>query len=380
MAINGRFSRGAGWRRTFAGLLVALVVFFAGCVGGERLGSVIGRDKVELSFFINETGRPLDGDVFLDGRLIGNSVNGTAVINKAEMAAGELVLAGNDTESGADFRFRFELSAADKGFDRIRLQVPLKDYSSEVFDASRINVSVAEKEIFRLANEERAKVGIGPLRWNERIAEVARAYGKALPAEGFHHKDTAGRDVKERLSEYGIVFIVASENLYFTGSIGKSTDIARSAIDGWLGSPGHRATLLDRDGLYSDAGVGVHCERRECYVVMNFAGLRQEQAISLNKGWVTFHYLNNPGYNFAPEAVPVKLELSSSNPVNVYVVSDRGKYEELASGNTPDTLMEFRGVTSVDQMLMAESGEGIIIESPDSSSEVRFSIDFSEAG
>ncbi len=370
---GGRLDRFIAWAAVF------LVVFLAGCIGGERLGD-IGRDVVELSFFINETGEPLDGAVLLNGARIGSSVNGTATVAKADMGSGELTLAGADAASGTDFKFRFEVSGSDRSFGRIRLEVPLSEYGREVFDAQGIDASSVEKKIFMLANEERAKLGVAPLRLDAGIAEAARAYSEALPSEGFHHKDTAGRSVKERLAERGIIFIIASENLYFSGSLNQDTDLAKAAIDGWLASPGHRATLLDRDGLYSDAGVGVHCERKECYVVMNFASLKQEQKVSLNKGWITFYYLNNPGYNFAKDAVPVRLELSASNPVNVYVVSDRGKYEEFSAGNKPNTIGEFKGVTFLDEKFFGEVEQGIVIEAEDGNSEVAFSIDFSQSG
>lgn len=355
-----------------------LAVAMGGCVRGiSSDGISLSRDSVELLFFVNETGQPLDGAVSLNGRFIGNASQGVLVAKKSGLGRGELVLSGYDAKSGSDFRFKFDFSSSDAAFDRIRFEVPLSDYEREIFNAAEIEAEDVEREIFRLANIERVKRGVEPLRWNQRIADVARAYSEALPVEGFHHTDSTGKGVKQRLSNAGIVFVVANENLFFSGSLTGDTDLAKAAISGWLESPGHRATLLDRDNLYSDAGVGVHCERRECYVVMNFAAVKSRQELTLKKGWVTFQYLHNPDYGFPVEDVNVRLELSASAPVNVHVVPDRSEYEKFVSGSRPDSIDTFEGVVSIDERFIARTGQGIIIESPEGESNIEFSLDFS---
>lgn len=360
-------------------VLVLIVVFVSGCaigIGGEKLGKLVNGNSVELHFFINETGQPLDGLVYLDGTLLGEARDGLVVVNKTDIGPGQLLIQGSDAESGSDFKFKFTLESSDSRFNSIRFEVPVEDYEREIFDASAVGSETVELEIFRLANLERAQRNVKPLRWNDGIAEVARAYSAALPEEGFHHTDTTGRGVKQRLSDAGIIFTVANENLYFSGTLREDTDLATAAVEGWLGSPGHRATLLDRDGLYSDAGVGVHCERRECYAVMNFAAVKQDQKASLKKGWVTFQYLHNPDYDFPFDEVPVRLDLSSSEPVNVYVVPSRNEYEEFIGGGKPGSLEEFEGVVSVSERFLASRGQGLIIESPEGAAEIEFSLDF----
>ncbi len=360
-----------------AWLAVFVVAFLVGGCAEGGIGSLAGKDSVEMFFFINETGQPLDGSVSLNGQFLGNTTNGVVVAKKAGLEAGELSVNGRDGSSGGNFTFRFEFSSSDAKFGMIRFQVPLADYSQEIYDAARADAESVEKEIFQMANVERERIGVKPLRWNGRIAAVARDYAKALPVEGFHHMDTSGRGVKQRLSDAGIFFVVANENLYYSGSMTAQIDLAKASIDGWLGSPGHRATLLDRDNLYSDAGVGVHCERKDCYVVMNFAALRQEQKVSLKKGWVTFQYLHNPDYGFAEENVPLHLELASSAPVNVYVVADHGEYDKFVAGKRPDASATFEKVASIDEGLVAPRGEGMIIEAAEGDASVSFSIDFS---
>ncbi|MBI2550220.1 hypothetical protein HYV83_03495 [Candidatus Woesearchaeota archaeon] len=376
---NGNFLAAAVVLAAFAGLLL-----FTGCSRLETQNSGnsgfldrISRSTITFQFFINETQEPLDGSVLLNGQLLGIAANGTLAVHKNSLLPGTLTLVGNDAFSGSNFTFYFQLQGSDIGLDRIRFEVPERAYSREIFEAGSINTATIEKSIFAMANEERAKYGIGKLRWNERVAGVARSYSEALPAEGFHHTDLEGRDVKKRLSDEGIIFIAANENLFFSGTVTGETNLAHAAIDGWLSSPGHRATLLDRDGIYSDAGVGVHCERKECYVVMDFAALRQEQKVLLKKGWITFHYLHNQDYNFAPETIPVKLELTATAPVNVYIVPSYDNYKGFADGRKEGILKEFNDVTSVYESFSSSRGNGMVIEAAGTDSEVRFSLDFS---
>lgn len=348
-----------------------------GCASGIGTGKVFGKDSVELLFLINETGEPLDGVVSLNGNFLGNATGGTLKVNRGLLSSGGLSLEVTDPRTGNAFSLKFDFLGSDAMFDLIRFEVPLSSYMREIFDASALEADSIEAEIFRLANIERVQRGVKPLRWNERIAEVARDYSASIPESGFHHTDLTGRGVKQRLSDAGIIFIVANENLYFSGSITEETDLAKAAIGGWLGSPGHRATLLDRDGLYSDAGVGVHCERKDCYVVMNFAALKQEQEVSLKRGWVTFQYLHNPDYGFAADEIAVRLGLSSSAPVNVFVVADKSEYERFISGARPEALSKFEGIVSVDERFLVGRGHGIIIESPERDAVVRLALDFS---
>lgn len=372
---DGKFLAGAAALAAFAALLL-----LTGCSSISGDGGIVGkfdRSTVTFQFFINETREPLDGSVLLNGQLLGVSGNGTVTVKKNLLLPGTLALAGSDVFSGSNFTFYFQLQGSDIGLDRISFEVPERDYSREIFDARSINAAAIEKRIFALGNEERSKYGIGKLRWNEKVTGVARSYSEALPIEGFHHTDLQGRDVKKRLSGEGIIFIAANENLFFSGTVTGETDLAHAAIDGWLSSPGHRATLLDRDGIYSDTGVGVHCERRECYVVMDFAAMRQEQKVLLKKGWVTFHYLHNPDYNFAPETIPVKLKLTATEPVNVYIVSSYDNYKGFADGKKEGVMKEFNDATSVDELFSASRGSGLVIEAADADSEVQFSLDFS---
>lgn len=367
------------WMLPVVLMLVFLVALVShGCTAlVEQAGTFRDGNSVAFDFSVNGTGQLLDGEVFLDGYPLGNTSNGSLVVRKSRLAGSRLALSGTDAASGGNYTFYFDLDDNDLALDRIMFYVPEQEFIDELFDASLLDFEKIAKRVFAMTNDERALAGLRPLRLNALVGKVAAGYAKELPAEGFHHTDTRGRDVKQRLSDAGMVFVAANENLYFSGSLSADADLARTAIDGWLSSPGHRATLLDRDDIYSDAGVGVHCVRKECYVVMDFAALMQQQKADLPRGWATFHYLNNPGYGFPAGRVKVRFALSSTGPVNVYVVPDYDSYRQFGEGNEPKSLREFPGITSLEQEFDAASGEGVIIEAGSGNAHVEFSLDFS---
>lgn len=106
-----------------------------------------------------------------------------------------------------------------------------------------------------VANEERATVGAKALASNPQLEASAQAYARRLVAERFFsHVAPDGSDFFDRLSRSGYAnaqFVAGGENLGWLG--GAATP--RAMVKAWLGSPAHRANLLDR--RLRDSGIGV---------------------------------------------------------------------------------------------------------------------------
>ncbi|MBU4077107.1 MAG: hypothetical protein KKI06_10460 [Euryarchaeota archaeon] len=202
------------------------------------------------------------------------------------------------------------------------------------------------------------------LKWNEKIAAIARSYSKTLSIEGFHHKDLEGKDAGDRLRENNIFYTVAAENLYMMEGLNATVNISETAVTGWLHSPAHRSPILDRDELFSDAGVGIYCEKKTCYAVMVFAGLERSQKIELNPGYLTFLYLYDPSFPFDFD-VPVSVEIDSTEYVDIFFVPNREQYEKFLQHGNYQSTIEKKGTRSFSTMVVASKGQGIIIQSAD---------------
>jgi uncharacterized protein YkwD len=116
-------------------------------------------------------------------------------------------------------------------------------------------------EIFRLVNEERAKVGVAPLQMDTRLLESAQEKVDELDREGWDdtpHVSDAGVRGVEIAKKYFPNCAVTSENLLY------NTYTSRGGIDWWLSSPPHKEAMLD--SKYTLTGIAV----KNGYVAQHF--------------------------------------------------------------------------------------------------------------
>ncbi|MEU6813804.1 CAP domain-containing protein [Streptomyces sp. NPDC046860] len=110
--------------------------------------------------------------------------------------------------------------------------------------------AVAEAEVLRLVNVERAKVGCTPVAANSALADLAAAFSGDMAARSFFdHTDPDGATPWDRASKAGVTGL-GGEN------IARGQADAAAVMDAWMKSPGHRANILNCD--FKTLGVGVH--------------------------------------------------------------------------------------------------------------------------
>lgn len=108
------------------------------------------------------------------------------------------------------------------------------------------------KDLFKRANEERAKRGLKTLEWDDRLREVGYKHSQDMLARGyFSHVSPGGADGRQdpfdRMADAGITYGVAGENLAFA----PTSDIAHTGL---MNSPGHKANILKDD--FRSLGIG----------------------------------------------------------------------------------------------------------------------------
>ncbi|KIQ95773.1 putative protein, YkwD family [Anoxybacillus thermarum] len=106
-------------------------------------------------------------------------------------------------------------------------------------------------QIFDITNVMRARHGVPPLTWDERVAKVAYEHSKDMVENKFfaHESPTTG-DLQQRLIKANIPFEVAGEN------IAAEYIDAPAVVEAWLNSRSHRQTLLNEE--LTHLGVGVY--------------------------------------------------------------------------------------------------------------------------
>jgi uncharacterized protein YkwD len=129
------------------------------------------------------------------------------------------------------------------------------------------NVPQVEFDSFELVNGARAENDVDPqLDLRERIAEVARQHSEQMRAQGFFaHKDPQGRTVRDRLTEAGIPYSVAAENL---ARVTNHPNPAGWAHEQLMASEQHRPNILSPE--FSLIGVGVAREGESYWITQVF--------------------------------------------------------------------------------------------------------------
>ena len=96
----------------------------------------------------------------------------------------------------------------------------------------------ATREVARLVNEHRARIGCPALAWDDAAARAAQAHSEDMARRNFFsHVSPDGHDLTFRLRAQGIAYSSAAENIAF----GQPT--AQAVVSSWLSSPGHRANI-----------------------------------------------------------------------------------------------------------------------------------------
>jgi uncharacterized protein YkwD len=133
-----------------------------------------------------------------------------------------------------------------------------------------------EKEVLEYTNKERIKIGLQPLIWDDKLADVARKHSlDMIQRNFFDHINPDGQGPTERYAEmwggmprkslgWGYYTEGIAENIGRTpigriegGSMVFDTpsSVASNQVSSWMESSGHRGNILDT--TYSHSGVGV---------------------------------------------------------------------------------------------------------------------------
>ncbi|MDY6795509.1 MAG: CAP domain-containing protein [Actinomycetota bacterium] len=160
---------------------------------------------------------------------------------------------------------------------------------------TRDNVTNLATMIHGLINDERVNRGLQVLQWDQDLAQIALFHSRDMAERGyFDHVSPAGKDFSDRYRDHGYnletrvgdqVFM-GGENLFQNNVIesyifdqatqenleyefNDLEEIARSTVEGWMDSPGHRENILTP---FSREGIGIYVsDDGAVYITENFS-------------------------------------------------------------------------------------------------------------
>lgn len=188
-----------------------------------------------------------------------------------------------------------------------------------------INATQLEKSIFDFVNYERIGKDIKPLKYSNKLAQVARNHSRDMVQRDFcEHNTPEGRSSTDRIREGKLFFLMTGENIYCVWNLMNDTDLAENIVQGWMDSPGHRASILTTE--YTKAGVGLYCLENNCSATINFISDEIETDITLDYSYISFIGLFNPALNLPLDEINASVFVTSTVPINVYIVENKDVY------------------------------------------------------
>ncbi len=168
--------------------------------------------------------------------------------------------------------------------------------TSQISDSRpEINLEKLEALIHESVNKVRLRHSLGMLAWNDSLAGIARQHSRDLAESGtFSHSGTDGSTPSNRAVRAGFKcvktvgeyrFTGIAENLFMTyvyrstrtlhgpGGTERSydwktaQDVADDVVEGWMGSAGHRANILE--ARHDRQGIGINRKEDRLYITQN---------------------------------------------------------------------------------------------------------------
>lgn len=122
------------------------------------------------------------------------------------------------------------------------------------------NSDTFDNQILNLVNNERAKVGVDPLRINEQLDRAADLHSQdQADMNRMTHDGSNGSSMGSRISDSGYNWSNVAENVSQVALdpdtvMYGGTGFENIGITGWMDSPGHRNNILDPN--LEEIGVG----------------------------------------------------------------------------------------------------------------------------
>ena len=144
--------------------------------------------------------------------------------------------------------------------------VPIEVTASSAFERE------TSKAIYVLLNQYRVKNQLPPLMENAVLARVAQNFAAVMASKDKLDHFADGNDPGERMRDAGYNWCSFAENIARSTAELSGSRMAKSFMQTWINSPGHRANML-KDGI-RDVGIGIASDGRgRFYAVQTFGRL-----------------------------------------------------------------------------------------------------------
>ncbi|MFD7237879.1 CAP domain-containing protein [Streptomyces syringium] len=123
------------------------------------------------------------------------------------------------------------------------------------------------QQVVEMVNAERARAGCSPVTVNAKLQAAAQGHSDDMAARDYYdHTTPEGKSPGDRMTAAGYRWSTYGENIF------KSPKDARTAMDGWMKSQGHRDNILNCS--FKEIGVGINLRANGPWWTQNFGASR----------------------------------------------------------------------------------------------------------
>jgi uncharacterized protein YkwD len=132
---------------------------------------------------------------------------------------------------------------------------------NQTFSTSNPDYLLLDAALFYMTNEERAKVGVAPMRYHKLLEVAAYNHSYKMATTGFfshtNSVDASPASTSDRGKLAGISNPSFAENITYNypGSGSSYMQVAFKLMDQWMNSPGHKSNILSTNGQLMGGGA-----------------------------------------------------------------------------------------------------------------------------
>jgi hypothetical protein len=162
-----------------------------------------------------------------------------------------------------------------------------------------------EELIVRRTNEYRVDRGLARVEPDAALGRAARAFADYMAGTDRYGHDVDGRKPSERARSRGYDFCLVSENIayQFSSAMPNTAELARSYVEGWKESPGHRRNMLEPAATDTAVAVARSARTGRYYAVQMFGRPRAQSVefsvANVARSAVRYH-VGEQGYALGP--------------------------------------------------------------------------------
>jgi uncharacterized protein YkwD len=213
-------------------------------------------------------------------------------------------------------------------------------YAQAPTDSTKSDIGVQDEafelEVIRLVNLERTSRGLHPLIRNSSLTNAARAHNLDMIANNFFdHTGSDGSTPAQRACAHGFTPLFGS-TCYVGENIAAGYPTPASVVNGWMGSTGHRANILNTN--YREIGIGHNTGGTWGNYWTMDAGLQPNPFLSMSTDTIVFLAKAGSGQT-NPLTIPLAIGNAGGDTLH-WTASDNAAWLVLSStsGDAPATV------------------------------------------